>query len=174
MHRRRRAQARTYRPHLETLEARDVPAALPWTPLQPPVALDTVPALRADRFDPSATTPQVVVTGAVRHPAPAAVPSWTETRTAPRSQSSFPVLASLQRGLSRFLDGLDALGQQVADSPAAGGLLTCSLAATALGTALEVGRRQAQSSREEERTGIWCDVDSWLGDAPDFTPSRAA
>jgi hypothetical protein len=132
-----------------------------------------VPALRADWFDPCATTPQVV-TGSGRHPAPEAVPFWTETRTAPRSQSSFPVLASLQRGLSRFFEGLDALGQQVADSPAAGGLLTISLAATALATALEVGRQQAQSLREEERTGVWADAESWLCDPRAFTPACAA
>jgi hypothetical protein len=84
------------------------------------------------------------------------------------------VLATLQRGLSHFLDGLDALGQQVADSPPVGGMLTWSLATTALAAALEVGRRQAKPAREEERTGIWGDAESWLCDPLDFTPACAA
>jgi hypothetical protein len=154
MHNRRRSRPRTYRPHLETLEARDVPATLPWTPLRPPVAFDTVPAIRADRFDPFV------------------VPAPQQARTPHAGSSS--VLATLQRGLARFLDGLDALGQRVADAPAVSGVLACSLATTALATALEVGRRQVKSAREKENTGVWSDVESWLGDPLDFTPARAA
>jgi hypothetical protein len=167
MHESRRSQARTYRPHLETLETRDVPAVLPWTPLPPP-SLHTVPALRADRFDPGAANPQVVIVGAARHQT---ADAWADTRTEARSQGTPSVMTSLQRGLSHFLDGLDALGQRAADAPLVGGWLTASLATTALATALELGRRQAPLVREEERTGIWGDAESWRCDPLDFAPT---
>jgi hypothetical protein len=158
----RRAQARSYRPYLESLESREVASAVPWTPLPPSFA--TVPALRADRFDPGSASPQVVVTGAVRHDTAVPAVCWAGTWTEARPQGPSSVLATLQRGLSHFLDGLDAAGQRVADSPLVGGTLTWSLATTAMATALEVGRRQTQPAREEERTGIWGDAESWLCD----------